>query len=38
LTLFSWSKYFNLSDMSVSPTVLILQYGDLYKHSFYVWF
>ena len=38
LTLFSRSKYFNLSDMCVSPAVLVLQYGDLHKHSFYVWF
>jgi hypothetical protein len=24
--------------MRVSPAVLVLQYSDLHKHSFYVWF
>lgn len=38
LTLFSWCKYFDLSNVSIPAAVLILQYGDLDEHSFNVWF
>jgi hypothetical protein len=36
--LFPWSKYFNLSDMSVPSTMLILQYCKLNRHSLDVGF